>query len=167
MIATGALIYIIAIKTVTHIFSTETVTCICAPETLIATETVTCLIATDVITSIIAIESVSCIVPAETSTFRIAYRNFHLQKWCLSEIHLITKNKWNKWVTTKFKTNSFSTPSITWWRNLRVDRVNESIVLYTSYFNFQFSYLHTFYIPVTLKPSLAQELKLIFKFSTI
>ena len=80
---------------------------------IIATETVTCLIATDVITSIIAIESVSCIVPAETSTFRIAYRNFHLQKWCLSEIHLITKKKLNKWVTTKFKTNSFSTPCIT------------------------------------------------------
>ena len=36
------------------------------------------------------------------------------------------------------------------------------IVLYTNYFNFRFPYLHTLY-----KPSLAQKLKLIFRFSTI
>ena len=53
----------------------------------------TCIDATDVITCIIAIESVSCIVPAETSTCRIDYRIFHLQKWCLSEIHLVTIKK--------------------------------------------------------------------------
>ena len=43
----------------------------------------------------------------------------------------------------------------------------QCIVLYTNYFDFQFSYLHTFYKQKTLKPSLAQNLKLIFKFSTI
>ena len=43
----------------------------------------------------------------------------------------------------------------------------QGIVLYTNYFNFQFSDLHTFYKQKTLKPSLAQNLKLIFKFSTI
>ena len=41
------------------------------------------------------------------------------------------------------------------------------IVLYTNYFNFQFSYLHAFYKPNNIKPSLAKKLKLIFKFSTI
>ena len=41
------------------------------------------------------------------------------------------------------------------------------IVLYTNHFNSQFSYLHSFYKPKTLKPSLGQKLKLILKFSTI
>ena len=47
----------------------------------------------------------------------------------------------------------------------------EWIVLYNyfNYFNihFQFSYLHTFYKPNKIKPSLAQKLKLTLKFSTI
>ena len=94
------------------------VICICAPETsncIIATETVTCLIATErstnipvtkvppqnlhkcnVFTCIIPIESVSCIVPTETSTCRIDYRNFNLQKWCQSEIRLVTIKKLSK-----------------------------------------------------------------------
>ena len=38
-------------------------------------------------------ESVSCIVPTETATCRIDYRNFHLQKWCQSEILLVMYNK--------------------------------------------------------------------------
>ena len=32
-----------------------------------------------------------------------------------------------------------------------MDCVNERIVLYTNYFNFQFSYLHTFYKPNNIK----------------
>ena len=41
------------------------------------------------------------------------------------------------------------------------------IVVYTVYFNFQFSIFILFTTQRTLKPSLAQKLKLIFKFSTI
>ena len=44
------------------------------------------------------------------------------------------------------------------------------IVLYTNnYFNFQFSYLHTFYRPknIKTKPSTKVSIKLIFKFSTM
>ena len=41
------------------------------------------------------------------------------------------------------------------------------IVLYTHYLNFQFSYVHAFYKPNNIKQSLAQRLKLIFKFSSI
>ena len=42
------------------------------------------------------------------------------------------------------------------------------IVLYTNYFNFEFSYLHiNFTNQLTLKPGLAQKLKLIFKFIII
>ena len=40
-------------------------------------------------------------------------------------------------------------------------------VLYTNYFNFQFLIFIHFTNQITLKPSLAQKLKLIFKFSTI
>ena len=72
----------------------------------------TCINATDV-TCIIAIESVSCIVPTETSTCRTDYRNFNLQKWCQSEIRLVTIKKLSKWVITKLKAISFSTPCIT------------------------------------------------------
>ena len=72
----------------------------------------TCINARDV-TWIIAIESVSGIVPTETSTCRIDHRNFNLQKWCQSEIRLVTIKKLSKWVSTKFKANSFSTPCIT------------------------------------------------------
>ena len=117
-----------------HICS-ETVTCICAPETstcIIATETSTCIIvadhqhtsnkkyhlktcknARDIVTCIIGIESVSDIVPTETVTCRIDYRNFHSQKWCQSEILLVTIKKLSKRVSTNFKANSFSTPCIT------------------------------------------------------
>ena len=110
---------IISIKTVTHIFAAEIFTCINAEETsncIIATETVTCVIATKRSSSItvtecttditvvepqnlhscnrhwhrmIAIESVICIVPTETATCRVDYRNFHLEKWCQSEILLV------------------------------------------------------------------------------
>ena len=41
-----------------------------------------------------------------------------------------------------------------------------STVLYTNYFNFQFSYLHTFNKPNNIKTKLSTKLKLIFKFST-
>ena len=40
-------------------------------------------------------------------------RNFNLQKWCQPEIRLVTIKKLSKWVITKFKENSFSTPCIT------------------------------------------------------
>ena len=115
-------------KIVTHIFPAET-TCIDAVETsncIIATETVSCIIATkrstniivaESTTNIIAIEpqnlhncnrrwhleSVSCIVPTEISTCRIDYRNFHLQKWCQSEILLVIIKKFSEWVKAKFK----------------------------------------------------------------
>ena len=62
------------------------------------------------VTYITAIESVSCIVPTETITCRIDYRNFHLQKWCQSDILLVTIKKLSKRVSTNFKANSFSTP---------------------------------------------------------
>ena len=89
---------------------------------IIATETVTCLIATKRSTNIIVVESttgttaiepknlynfnrhwhlhncyrkchVSCIVSKKTATCRIDYKNFHLQKWCQSEILLIITQK--------------------------------------------------------------------------
>ena len=41
------------------------------------------------------------------------------------------------------------------------------IMLYTNYFNFQFSYLHTFYKPKNIKTKPSTKLKLIFKFRTI
>ena len=43
------------------------------------------------------------------------------------------------------------------------------IVLYTNYFNFQFSYLHTFYKPsnIKTKPSTKVTFKPVFKFNTI
>ena len=46
---------------------------------------------------------------------------------------------------------------------------NEWIVLYINYFNFQFSYLHTFYKlnNIKAKPSTKVIFKLIFKFSTV
>ena len=40
-------------------------------------------------------------------------------------------------------------------------------IQYTNYFNFRSSYLHTFYKPKNIKPSLAQKLKVIFTFSRI
>ena len=73
----------------------------------------TCKNATDVVTCITAIESVSCIVLTETVTYRIDYRNFHLQKWCQSETLLVTTKKLSKRVSTNFKANSFSIPCIT------------------------------------------------------
>ena len=120
MIATETTACIISIKIITHIFAAETCTCINATETfkcIIAT--VTCIIArkrssnisvaestTNIIAiepqnlhncnrrwHLITIESVSCIVPTEISTCRIDYRNFHLQKWCQSEILLVIINK--------------------------------------------------------------------------
>ena len=53
------------------------------------------------------------VVLTEIATRRIEYRNFHLQKWCLSEIILVTIEKLSEWVSSKFKANSFSTPCIT------------------------------------------------------
>ena len=111
---------ITAIQIVTHIFAAETVTCISAPETsncIILTETITyiiatersnitvtksttCIIATGVITCTIAIVRVSWIVPTETATFKIDYRNFHLQKWWYLEILWVTTKKLNKLVST-------------------------------------------------------------------
>ena len=67
---------------------------------------------------------------------------------------------------TKFKANRFSTPCITKWRNSTVHCVNElCYILIISIFNFLI-FIH-FTNQITLKPSLAQKLKLIFKFSTI
>ena len=122
IIVTETPICIITIKIVIHILSTETVTCICAAECnrkihqhisnrkyLLKS----CKNATDIVTYIIAIESVSCIVPTETVSYRIDYRNFHLQKWCQSEILLVTIKKLSERVSTNFKANSFSTPCIT------------------------------------------------------
>ena len=125
MIAKETTTCIISIKIVTHIFAAETCTCINAAERfncIIATETVTCIIATKRSTNIsvpesstnitaiepqnlhncnrrwhlITIESVSCIVPTEIFTCRIDYRNFHLQKWCQSEILLVIIKKLNE-----------------------------------------------------------------------
>ena len=73
----------------------------------------TCINEPEVVTCLITIENVSCIVPTETVTCRIDYRNFHLQKWCPSEILLVTIKKLSKSVSTNFKTNSFITPCIT------------------------------------------------------
>ena len=115
-IATETPICIILIKINIHIFAAETVTCICAAEIsncIIATETVTCIIVTERSISIPLTETVSCIVPTETATCRIDYRNFHLQKWCQSEILLVTIKKLRKKVSTNFIANSFSTPCIT------------------------------------------------------
>ena len=72
----------------------------------------TCKNATGVFTYVIAIESVSCIIPTENVTCRIDYRNFHLQKWCQSEILLVAIKKLRKRVSTNFKANSFSTPCV-------------------------------------------------------
>ena len=44
----------------------------------------------------LAMESVSCVVPTETATGRIDYINFHLQKWCQSDILLVTIEKLSK-----------------------------------------------------------------------
>ena len=122
---------IILIKIVTHTFTAETFICINATETLnciIATEIVFCIIATKSLTNItsrkynliaiepqnlhncnkrcntciITIEGVICIVPTETATYRIDCRNFHLLKWCQSEILLIIIKKLSEWVSTKF-----------------------------------------------------------------
>ena len=41
------------------------------------------------------------------------------------------------------------------------------IVLYTNYFNFQCSYLHTFYKPKNIKTKPSIKVKTLFKFSTI
>ena len=40
-------------------------------------------------------------------------------------------------------------------------------MLYTNYFNFEFSFFVHFTNQITLKPSVAQKFKLLFKFSTI
>ena len=70
-------------------------------------------------------ESVSCIVPTETANCRIDYRNFHLQKWCPSEIFLVIIKKLSERVRTKFKGKNFSITCITQWRNSTVNCVNE------------------------------------------
>ena len=41
-----------------------------------------------------------------------------------------------------------------------MDCVNEWIVLYTNYFNFQFSYLHTFYKPNNIKTKPSTNVKI-------
>ena len=64
---------------------------------------------------------------------------------------------------TKFKANRFSTPCITKWRNSTVHCVNElCYILIISIFNFLI-FIHF----TNQKLSLAQKLKLIFKFSPI
>ena len=88
-------------------------------------ESTTNIIATEVSTCIIAMESVSCIVPTETANCRIDYRNFHLQKWCPSEIFLVIIKKLSERVRTKFKGKYFSIACITQWRNSTVHCVNE------------------------------------------
>ena len=40
-------------------------------------------------------------------------------------------------------------------------------MLYTNYFDFEFSFFIHFTNQITLKPSVAQKFKLVFKFSTI
>ena len=127
----------------------------------------TCKNATDVVTCIIAIESAGCIVSTESATCRIDYRNFHLQKWCQSEILLVTIKKLSKIVSTNFKASLF------WYslynlmeRNLTLHCINElCYILIILIFNFLI-FIH-FTNQKTLKPNLAQKLKLIFKFSTI
>ena len=94
----------ISIKIITHIFAANTFIYINVAETfncIIAKETVTFIIATEPkklhnCTCIIAIKSVICIVATETATFRIDHRNFHLQKWCQSEILLVIIKKLSK-----------------------------------------------------------------------
>ena len=75
-------------------------------------ETVTYIAVKERVTCTIAMESVGCTAPTETAPCRIDYRNFHLQKWCQSEILLVTIKKLSKRVSTNFKANSFSTPCI-------------------------------------------------------
>ena len=109
MIAIETLRCIISKKCVTHIFAAETFTCINAIKrstNIIVEESTTDIIAielqnlhkiaTDDGTCIIAIESVSCIVATGTATCRVDYRNFHLQKWCQSEIIAIALNKFSE-----------------------------------------------------------------------
>ena len=75
--------------------------------------------------------------------------------------------KLSEWVSTKFKANTFSTPCITWWRNSTVDCVNEWVVLYTNYFNFQFFYLHTFYKTNNIKTKPSTKVKTYIEISPI
>ena len=125
MITTEIPTCIMSIKIVTHISAAETFTCImlqnfhlhnCNKNSHLHNcnkkihqykcsrkyhqhncyRTLNCIIAADVSTCIIAIESVSCIVPTETATCRIDYRNFHLQKWCQSEILLVIIKKFSE-----------------------------------------------------------------------
>ena len=112
-----ALTYIITMKIVTHVFVAETVTCISA------TETSNCIIATERFTNITVTESTTCIIVTEPRDLHNcnkrhlhncyrkcqlhSWKNFHLQKWCQSEVLLITIKKLGKWVSTKFKAKWF------------------------------------------------------------
>ena len=127
----------------------------------------TCINATEIATCRTAIESVGCTVPTETSTCRTDYKNFHQQKWYQSEICLVTIKKLSELVSTEFKANSFSTPCITY-RETQQWIVSMNQLCYRliiSIFNFLI-FIH-FKNQITLKPSLAQRSKLIFKFSKI
>ena len=102
---------------VTHIFAAETVTCISA------TETSNCIIATERFTNITVTKSTTCIIAMEPRDLHNcnkhhvyncyrkcqlrSWKNFHLQKWCQSEVLLITIKKLGKWVSTKFKAKWF------------------------------------------------------------
>ena len=67
------------------------------PQTCItAIEPQTCIIATDVVNCISTIENVSCIVPTVTIVSPAELTNFHMQKWCQSEIFLAATKKLNK-----------------------------------------------------------------------
>ena len=119
----------------------------------------TCIIATDVGTCVIGIESVRCIVQTETATCRIDYRNFHLQKWCPSEILLLIIRKLSEWVSTKFNANTLVK---------KLDSaLSQRVVPYTHYFNFQFSYLHTIYKTNNITRNTSLKVNLIFKVSSI
>ena len=111
-----------------------------------------CINATDVVTCII-----SSIIPTETFICR------NLQ------ILLVTIKTSSEWVSTKFKANSFSTPCITPWKKSTVHCVDQlRYILIISVFNFLiFIHFTNKLTLITLKPSLAQKFKLIFKFRTI
>ena len=119
---------IISIKIVIHIFAAETSNCIIATETVtcaIATKRSTNITVAESNTDIIAIEpqnlhtcnrrchlhnyhrksqlyssNRNCQLKLRTE---IDNKNFHLQKWCQSEILLVTINEFSEWVRTKFK----------------------------------------------------------------
>ena len=131
------------IQNVTHIFNAETVTYINAAETsncMNATGTVTCMIATEIFTNITITESTICIVEIEPQNLHNCNRYCDLHN-CHKECHFHSSN-----------------------RNCHLQNWLYKILI-TSIFNFLI-FIH-FTNQKTLKQSLAQRLKLIFKFSLI